>query len=95
MPSHGKQYNFVCAPSKDSEQPEYTRSLIRAFARRSIGTFAYGQKPPIDVNVNIFNNRAIGLNLGLSYILCAYEQYSIWRDIFILHRLVWGFVARR
>ena len=33
-PVHEISNNVVCATSKASDQPAYTRSLIRAFARR-------------------------------------------------------------
>ena len=33
-PQHEISYNVVCAPSKASDQPAHTRSLIRAFASR-------------------------------------------------------------
>ena len=33
-PVHEISYNVVCATSKASEQPVYTRSLIRVFASR-------------------------------------------------------------
>ena len=33
-PVHKISNNVVCATSKDSDQPAYTRSLIRAFASR-------------------------------------------------------------
>ena len=33
-PRHEISNNVVCATSKGSDQPAYTRSLIRAFARR-------------------------------------------------------------
>ena len=35
-PWHGITNNVVCAISKGSDQPAHTRSLIRAFAYRSI-----------------------------------------------------------
>ena len=31
-------YNLVSAPSEDSDQPARKRSLIRVFARRSMGS---------------------------------------------------------
>ena len=33
-PRHDISYIVVCAPSKGSDQPEHTRSLISAFASR-------------------------------------------------------------
>ena len=33
-PWHEISNNLVCVTSKDSDQPAYTRRLIRAFARR-------------------------------------------------------------
>ena len=46
-PENSRSYKLVCAASKDSCQPAHPRSLIRAFAGRSMGgqgpnDFSYG-----------------------------------------------------